>query len=163
MNARLVGRMRFTRAGVGQRRGRAGQRSFPSRRGHCRPLSPTGFFRLNSFAAAPVTNPPSITNSEPVLKLDLSDTRNSASFVTSSASPARPIGVRSIKAFTRVCRPRKNGVSIAPGARLGSASLESVKCQRFENIGAKTKRPRSGQSLAAAISFRGANGSRLEL
>src|ERR1700733_7723085 len=87
MNARLVGRMRFTRAGVGQRRGRAGQRSFPSRRGHCRPLSPTGFFRLNSFAAAPVTNPPSITNSEPVLKLDLSDTRNSASFVTSSVFP----------------------------------------------------------------------------
>jgi hypothetical protein len=42
--------------------------------------------------------------------------------------------------------PEGSGVSIAPGFRLGSASLESVECQRVENNGAKTKRPRSGQS-----------------
>ena len=85
------------------------------RRGHCQSVVADRIFRLSSFAAAPVTNPPSMTNSEPVMKLDSSDARNSASFATSSASPARPIGVSSIKAFTRVCRPCKNGVSIAPG------------------------------------------------
>ena len=113
------------RAGVGQRRA-GGIAVFPFSAARSLLVVADRIFRLNSLAAAPVTNPPSMTNSEPVMKLDSSDARNSASFATSSASPARPIGVRSIKAFTRVCRPCKNGVSIAPGIRLGSASLESV-------------------------------------
>ena len=69
------------------------------RRGHCQSVVADRIFRLSSFAAAPVTNPPSMTNSEPEMKLDSSDARNGASFATSSASPALPIGVRSIKAF----------------------------------------------------------------
>jgi hypothetical protein len=72
-------------------------------------------FRLSSKAAAPVTKPPSMTNSEPVMKLDSSEARNSASRATSSALPARCIGVSWVNASTSSGRPCRNGVSIAPG------------------------------------------------
>jgi hypothetical protein len=68
---------------------------------------------MSSLVAAQLTNPPSITTSGPVMKLESSEAKNRANLATSSDVPARCLGVSFVSASINAVLLSRSGVNMA--------------------------------------------------